>query len=571
MPAQPWGGPPAPGAVPLASLEHVVTKPSRKGRMAAAGIGAIALVGGGVFAATQFAGGQGGAATPEAAVDEFVGAINGEDVLGVLNALPKGERDTFVPVAQESLEELKRLGILADDADLAKIAGLDIEISGYGLEVEEVADTVANVTLSGGSVRGGYQLAELPLGSFIVDNVFDGQVPGDGASVSEDNEESITLTTVKDGGGWHVSLWYSVAENAREAAGLPAPAFGNGVEAVGADSPEAAVEEFVGAIGDLDVRRMIALTPPDEMAALHDYAPLFLDDAEDAIAELKDTYGIELSITPTDLGVTGDGDRRLVSVGGFTAEGSVDGQDFELTVDGDCVSYDVAGERDELCTADALEQAGADLPESLTTFLDALAAQPQGIRVVQVDGEWFVSPIGTAGDGLLSVLRSLDADLLQDLVADGGDIMETAGSSAAGFGSGFPFGSVDLNDGFVVPSEDDTYSDTDEDDDTSADTDDPSSDGDAGYEAYSKACGEFESLDYGAETAEEWQLAVELGSACALPFLQRGDIDEYDVPTEFARPECYTAWPWDPALTLAEQDAVFDAVDACTATPSKDF
>ena len=94
--------------------------------------------------------------------------------------------------------------------------------------------------------------------------------------------DTATLVTIKDGDGWHVSLWYSVAEAARKDAGKPAPEFGQGVEAKGADSPEAAVEELFASMGTLDVRRMIELTPPDEMAALHDYAPLFLDDAEAA-------------------------------------------------------------------------------------------------------------------------------------------------------------------------------------------------------------------------------------------------------------------------------------------------
>ena len=48
--------------------------------------------------------------------------------------------------------------------------------------------------------------------------------------------------------------------------------------AVGADSPEEAVDEMISAIERVDVERMIELTPPDEMGVLHDYAPLFLDE-----------------------------------------------------------------------------------------------------------------------------------------------------------------------------------------------------------------------------------------------------------------------------------------------------
>ena len=57
------------------------------------------------------------------------------------------------------------------------------------------------------------------------------------------------------------------------------------IPAVGAATPEEAVRGMIDAAIDLDVARVIELTPPDEMAALHDYGPILVDLAEEALAE----------------------------------------------------------------------------------------------------------------------------------------------------------------------------------------------------------------------------------------------------------------------------------------------
>ena len=72
--------------------------------------------------------------------------------------------------------------------------------------------------------------------------------------------------------------------------------------AVGADSPEEAVDEMIAAVERLDVERMIELTPPDEMGVLHDYAPLFLDEVESFEGGSVDIHDTEYKVEDVDGG-----------------------------------------------------------------------------------------------------------------------------------------------------------------------------------------------------------------------------------------------------------------------------
>ncbi|MEZ5236656.1 MAG: hypothetical protein R2749_28775 [Acidimicrobiales bacterium] len=539
------------------------------------------MVGGGLFAVTQWARrGRGRGRTPEAAVEQFFTALNNEDMLGMMNALPRGERETFVPLAQDSLAELKRIGVLADGAALDGITGLDINVTGYRLSSREVADTVANVTVSGATVDGSYDLQQLPLGSVLVDVVFGGEVPDERDSSTGEEADDLTLTTVRDGDGWHVSLWYSVAEAARDQAGLPAPPFGNGVAARGADSPEGAVEDLFGAMGELDVRRMIELAPPDEMAALHDYAPLFLGDAEDAIDDLRSAYDFSVEVRPTGLEVEGSGDTRIVTMGGFEVDFDIEGSGGSITLDGSCVTFEIEGDRQEQCAEDQLDQLnelGVALPASYTTLLDRLAEERSGFQVRQVDGAWYVSPMGTMGHGMLQLMRALDEDLLRDLIDDSAELGGDLAGGGSPFGSSFPFGSVDLNtDDFGSFDDFDDFDDSGFDDfDDSGSDDDFGTTGtslidpvDSGYDEYYAACGDLEFEVYLAEDPATWATATAIAHACALPYLQAGDITEFDVASEVARPECYPSWPYDPNLTLGQQNDLFTAIDSCLKQPA---
>ena len=77
-------------------------------------------------------------------------------------------------------------------------------------------------------------------------------------------DDPLTLATVKEDGKWYVSaLLHGAPSRPAADAGLAAPDPDKATPAVGADSPEAAVKDLLAATADLDVERLIELTPPD--------------------------------------------------------------------------------------------------------------------------------------------------------------------------------------------------------------------------------------------------------------------------------------------------------------------
>ncbi len=83
-------------------------------------------------------------------------------------------------------------------------------------------------------------------------------------------------------GRWYLSAFYSIAETMRHDAGDPdIPTAG--VALNGGDSPEAAMDHMLDAVAGLDLDKVIGALNPDEFEALQRYAPLFTDDAQQAL------------------------------------------------------------------------------------------------------------------------------------------------------------------------------------------------------------------------------------------------------------------------------------------------
>ncbi len=106
-------------------------------------------------------------------------------------------------------------------------------------------------------------------------------------------------------------------------------------------------------------------------------------------------------------------------------EGTLDGESFDVAVDGDCVSARFQGETFEQCAADAtaapeLEEMFADAP-SVTEFLEALSEsfadiEPIGLELRHHEGAWYVSPVSTYSEALLKALRALDRAEIDRLI-----------------------------------------------------------------------------------------------------------------------------------------------------------
>ncbi len=402
-------GTPPPGGGDSPSPYAKPDPSSKRPRAIALGVGVAAIAAAGVFAAVTL-GGSEGSASPEEAVERLFNAVGDEDIIGVLEALPPGERSALRPGLEEMADELKRLGLVSDDLDLGAVDGLDFEVEGLTLASEEVGPGVAGVRITGGTITSSTSPDQLPIGSALRDIFGEGEDGGGEGDLGLEPEtttedlasDDAVFVTVEEDGGWHVSLAYSVAEAARTGAGLDVPDFGQGVEPEGAESPEAAVRGVLDAIIGLDARRLVAFTPPDEMRALHDYAPLFLGDAEQAAAELQEQESIDITIDSLDLEPEVEGDVAQVRITGFEASGTIPlVGPFTAAYDGNCFSYEAEGAAEEFC-ADELQPPGAPFSQELV------------LTTVERDGEWYLSPTRTIVEQFLSTLRALDREDIEN-------------------------------------------------------------------------------------------------------------------------------------------------------------
>ncbi|MGI8759254.1 MAG: hypothetical protein ACR2K0_08090 [Acidimicrobiales bacterium] len=383
---------------------------SKRFRAVALGVGAVAIVAAGVFAAVTLSGSD-GSASPEEAVERLFAAVSDEDIIGVLESLPPGERSALRPGLEDLADELRRLGLISEDLDLGAVGGVDFEVEGLTLASEELGTGVSAVRITGGTITSSIQPDELPIGSALSEMFGgpdgegpDGDLGLDAETTTEDlASDDAVILAIEEGGGWHVSLFYSVAESARSDTGVAVPAFGQGVEPQGAESPEAAVRGVLDAILGLDARRLVAFTPPDEMRALHDYAPLFLGEAEEAAAELREQAPFDINIDRLDLEPEVDGDVAQVRLAGFEASGTIPlVGPFSASYDGNCFSYEAADTAEEFCT-DELQPPGSPFSQEFV------------VTTVRRDGEWYLSPTLTVFEQVLRPLRALEPEDVENL------------------------------------------------------------------------------------------------------------------------------------------------------------
>jgi hypothetical protein len=424
------------------------SKPRRRAPAMVAG--ALLIAGGAVFAATSLMGSD-GASSPEAAADALFDAASDEDLLGVIDSLATGERDVLTDPVEDINLELQRLGILEPGVKLTGIPGVDLEFDDVEYEVSDLADGLAAVEIVGGTASATVIPDEVPIGVELSEAIED--ISGEAVDIEADTtsddmaDADITLVAIDDD-GWHISLGYSVAESARRGSGEPLPDF-DAVQPDGADTPEGVVRELADAAAELDLRRAITLVDPTELPALHDYAPLFLDDYEDALAEEDDRPEVTISTLETSASV--DGDVATVAITAIEATIAADGDSVRFGFDGECTTFEVDDgvggaddEVNEVCVGETDEAV-----DDLGVPFDAAAFDGAGIVVHRVDGEWYAAPGRTTLDLLVRTFAALGDDTLDafsDLFDEDGELDLTGTAFEDFFGTTdteVPFGPID--------------------------------------------------------------------------------------------------------------------------------
>ncbi len=452
------------------TVQDRVDKPS--GMVARVGLvaAALAVAGGGAFAVTRALSEPAGAQSPEEAVNQLFVAVENEDLVGLTEMMLPSEREAMVDPMIDLFAELERLDLLDEDYDPGAAAeaadGLDVTVTGLDFTTTPIGDGVVNARMTAGVVRVTGDVGDLPfgdradqeLGAEVLSESIDEQV------VDFAEETDAVFTIVEEDGSWYLSLWYSVAEAARAEAGEPAPAFGAGVVPVGGDSPEGALRLMLEEAFDLDAEGVISSLDPAEFRALYDYAPLFLDDADAAVAELRqelDAEGITWSLDRLDLSRSQVRDRTVVGVDGFAFSATGQGQAVSVDFDGDCITVIIDQEIDEVCITEISNELddemggamnGLELPQAYRDFLDDYTT---GVTVVDRDGRWYVSGMPTIIGVYTDLLASLEPSDIDDFKTFFEESVNGAfgpGGFAGAFGGPGQFGQ-----GQFVPIEDDPF------------------------------------------------------------------------------------------------------------------
>jgi hypothetical protein len=355
--------------------------------VAAAGVAATLFVC--TLAFSAFLGSGSGSDSPEGAVRQLANAVTNEDALAASDVLAPEEVRSLghtVDSAARRAEELK----LAKSAT-APLAGLDLSVDNLDLQSETLADGYVKVTVSSGVLSTHTDSTRFaPLIQRVLHGSEDNSSQVDLASLATSLDLPTFVVTVRHDGHWYVSAAYTALEYIRLANQGPPADFGSGVRAtstLGADTPDAAVNQAMQALAHSDWAALISLAPPDEIPA-YDY--------RDALIQLgQDEHtGFTLdTLETTTSSVDGDTAKVRLRASGTTDSGdwSIDGACYKRTDSPEYV-YSPAYRSGDWC----------GLPIGLYV-LPYFGAQPDAakaaeVTVVREQGRWFVSPVGTVLD-----------------------------------------------------------------------------------------------------------------------------------------------------------------------------
>ncbi len=288
-----------------------------------AGIGAtIAALAGAIgFTTIALSGaGNAGAATPEDAVREFITATADEDILGMIDLIDPAEAPAMRTAVDEGRAEAVGANLIDEGFSLDGLDGLDLSFSDLDLVTESLGDGLAVVTAVAGSASWTFDPALFPLGQQLQEAFAGDLVLTTRTARLDELVSPSMLATVERDGRWFVSVSFTLAEYARQAADLALPA--TTLTAVGADTPEAAADEFFANLVALDLPGAFATAAPGEGDALLRYGPLLISESADAIADYR-ASGFDLQLSDAGYSVAGEGARRTLSAETFTISGTV--------------------------------------------------------------------------------------------------------------------------------------------------------------------------------------------------------------------------------------------------------
>jgi hypothetical protein len=386
--------------LPVVTMESRSRKRKRFGSVVASA-GIAALVGVGALAITAMIG-SGGADSPEGAVRQLAEAVSHKDPLAAVDVLMPSE----VRSMRESVKNItKRAADLRIVNEASKpLEGVNLAVNHLELKTEPLADGYAKVVITSGEFSAETHRAQVsPLLQKAWRDGQDGSTKTDLSRLTGDSGLDTFVVVVRQGGGWYVSPAYTALEYIREANHYPAADFGSAKAKnaeLGADTPQAAVEDALHAWQASNWSRLIALAPPDELP-IYDYRAMIAASATDTEVDFSIDH---LSTTATE-----SGDTAIVKLDASGTTGS-DGAKWQ--VGGSCASFlEQASNSDSgsgLCLSGDL---AGTVPFGLMMMggsAETPKTGPISISAVREGGRWFVSPVTTVLDVVDATVRNID-------------------------------------------------------------------------------------------------------------------------------------------------------------------
>ncbi len=461
---------------------------------------------------------------------------------------------------------MQRLEVIDEDATLEGIAGVDIVFEDEDVEVEETnVDDIVNLRMRA-SGSGAIDGPALPVGPWIREHVDDEDLAQASTEGEPQQGEVFPVTAVQEDGRWYVSYAYTWAEVARQGMddGPAIPA--EGITPTGGDSPQDAVDTMLDAVEELDLAAIIAALNPGEFGALQRYAPLFVDDGQQAL----DEAGVRITVDDPALTESGSGDSRSISIDALRVTVEAEGETATMELADGCWVAETGGETVDSCEQAEDMTALDDVLEDPEPVEDLLAAvqtamagyENPGFIVKRHDGEWFVSPLATLTEQLFAVVGALDRDEIEQL-------QELAGPALESINRGMST-SLDTGSGSSTPDPtEDCYMEGD----ATAATSCFQELFDAGtieeidfplFLQYAE-CGLAEiswSGEYYTLPDDEFIALVEETAPCFRGLVESGELEDWELPLEMVRPECLDGRNW---YAVTDDDEYFDSLDECTA------
>jgi hypothetical protein len=420
------------GGAPAAPYQP--PKRGGRGRLIAAAVAVVALAGGGVatYVAVSDSSSKHGAASPNEAVQNVVDDINKSDLIGVLDDLPPGERDTLSGAFVDDIAELKRLNVLQSSADPKHVDAVHTSIKDLTFAAPvKVNDHVQVAQLTGGTVSFSADISKVPFTAQFLKALFPSGAPagqtattGNVADAVRHNDgKPIRIATQKVDGRWYPSLFYTIADNAATDGGSRSPGPSDYIAAKGGSSPTDAVKQLVTALLEGKPTRAIELLSPTELAAVHDYAGMILKNTgasyPAAPVHLDD---LQLTAKPAARGAQA---VTLTSVALTTDTG----EKISVKISGDCVDMTLPGQgAQHLCSAQIADMLDTQLsgfggtsmtPAQKQAVQDLFGGSTMavgGIITTQTDGQWYVNPVRTELEATTALLKPLKGDDLLELI-----------------------------------------------------------------------------------------------------------------------------------------------------------